>query len=63
MNQKKDNLKEGNLTEKLAVLRESVRVIRFDKSGTKSKNVKDLGNKKKEIARILTEMNKSNKNK
>lgn len=63
MAKKKDNLKEGNLTENLATLRESVRAIKFDKSGTKSKNVKDLANKKKQIARILTEMNKSNKNK
>jgi ribosomal protein L29 len=63
MPKKTDNLKEGNLTEKLITLRESVRVIRFDKSGTKSKNVKELKNQKRQIARILTEMNKSNKNK
>ena len=50
MAKKKDNLKEGNLTENLATLRESVRAIKFDKSGTKSKNVKDLANKKKQIA-------------
>jgi ribosomal protein L29 len=63
MPKKKDNLKEVNLTDKLATLRESVRVIRFGKNGTKPKNLKELKNQKREIARVLTEMNKSNKNK
>jgi len=63
MAKKKDNLKEGNLGEKLATLRESVRKASFAKTGTKVKNVKELSGLKKQIARVLTEINKSNKNK
>lgn len=58
MAKKKENLKDMNLEEKLISLRESIRAIRFDKSGAKTKNVKAIANFKKEIARILTEINK-----
>jgi ribosomal protein L29 len=57
---KKENLKdmkEGELAKKLAILQENVRVIRFKAEGSRSKNVKELANLKKEIARILTAMN------
>jgi ribosomal protein L29 len=56
----RENLKEmeGNeLIKKLASLREEIRVIRFKAEGSKSKNVKESLSIKKEIARILTEIN------
>ena len=56
----KDNIKEmteGELAKKLVTLREEVRVINFKAEGSRSKNVKELGGLKKQIARILTEMN------
>ena len=37
--------------------REGLRVFRFGASGSKSKNVKEAGMVKKDIARILTETN------
>ncbi|HEV7424152.1 MAG TPA: 50S ribosomal protein L29 [Candidatus Paceibacterota bacterium] len=58
----KDNLKDmkgGELEKKLAILQENVRVIRFKAEGSKSKNVKELGTLKKDIARILTEMKRA----
>jgi len=60
MARKKENLKElkrDELTKKLASLREEIRVIRFKAEGSKSKNVKESLSIKKEIARILTEIN------
>ena len=64
MKNKKENLKEmkkGELDKKLAILRENARVIRFKKEGSKSKNVKESLALRKDIARILTELNaKSN---
>ncbi|MBI2627686.1 50S ribosomal protein L29 [Candidatus Nomurabacteria bacterium] len=64
MKNKKENLKglkESELNKKLAILRENARVIRFKAEGSKSKNVKGLANLKKDIARILTEINKKKK--
>jgi len=61
MKNNKENLKEmkkGELEKKLASLREEVRVIRFKTEGSKSKNVKELANLKKQIAKVLTEINK-----
>jgi len=66
MAKKKENLrdiKEGELVKKLTVLRENVRVSKFKAEGSKSKNVKELSNFKKEIARILTEINRQKNNK
>ena len=60
MPKKKENLKdmkESELLKKLAVLRENTRVIRFKTEGSKSKNVKELLFLRKDIARILTEVN------
>ncbi|KKQ02262.1 MAG: hypothetical protein US18_C0026G0006 [Parcubacteria group bacterium GW2011_GWB1_36_5] len=60
MKNKKDNLKnigKDELKKKLAILRENARVIRFKAEGSKSKNVKELSTLRKEIARILTELN------
>jgi ribosomal protein L29 len=60
MKNKKENFKslsEDELNKKLAILRENVRVIRFKAEGSKSKNVKEVSVLKKDIARILTELN------
>jgi ribosomal protein L29 len=60
MKNKKENLKnmkKDELDRKLAILRENARVIRFKAEGSKSKNVKELSTLRKEIARILTEIN------
>jgi ribosomal protein L29 len=57
---KKENLKDmkgGELVKKLAILREEVRVIKFKAEGSKSKNVKELATLKKNIARVLTQIN------
>ncbi len=54
-------MKGGELEKKLAILRENARVIRFKAEGSKSKNVKELSTLRKDIARILTELNKQNK--
>ena len=59
---KKDNnfkgMKKDELKKKLADLQESLRVLRFKAEGSKSKNVKESATIKKEVARILTELNK-----
>ena len=60
MPKKKENLKDikkNELEKKLAILRENARVIRFKAEGAKSKNVKELSTLRKDIARILTEIN------
>ena len=60
MKNKKDNLKdtkESELSKKLAILQEYARVIRFKAEGSKSKNVKEEASLRKEIARVLTEIN------
>ena len=61
MAKKIENLKEmkkEELKAKLALLQESIRVIRFKAEGSKSKNVKEMASIKKQIARVLTEINK-----
>jgi ribosomal protein L29 len=45
------------LKKELILLRESLRVIYFKAEGAKSKNVKEATSLKKQIARILTELN------
>ena len=60
MKNKKENfkgMKKDELAKKLALLRENARAIRFKAEGSKSKNVKELSTFKKDIARILTEIN------
>ena len=57
----KENLKgmkADELKKKLALLQEAVRALRFKTEGSKSKNVKEPNHLKKQIARILTEINK-----
>jgi ribosomal protein L29 len=62
MPQKTENfkgMKKDELQKKLTLLQEEVRVVRFKAEGSKSKNVKELSGLKKQIAQVLTELNKS----
>ena len=52
-------MEENELQKKLALLHENVRVIRFRAEGAKSKNVKELVTLRKDIARVLTEINRA----
>lgn len=64
MPKKKENfrgMKKDELEKKLASLGEKVRVIRFKAEGSKSKNVKELATLRKDIARVLTEINNKKK--
>ncbi len=54
-------MSEGDLEKKLADLREEVRLDRFKMEGAKSKNVKEVKEIKKEIARVLTLLAERNK--
>ncbi|MFZ2149880.1 MAG: 50S ribosomal protein L29 [Minisyncoccia bacterium] len=54
-------MKSDELVKKLGLLREEIRAIHFKSEGAKSKNVKEISGLKKQIARILTEINKANK--
>ncbi|MFZ2205601.1 MAG: 50S ribosomal protein L29 [Minisyncoccia bacterium] len=49
----------GDLKKKLVDLQESIRVLRFKAQGSKVKNVKESSTLRKEVARVLTEMNKN----
>ena len=51
-------MKPAELKKKLVDLEETIRVLRFKAEGSKSKNVKEFATLKKEVARILTEINK-----
>ena len=58
---KEKNLKgmtEAELLKKLSLLEESVRAVKFKSEGSRSKNVKELAAFRKDIARILTEINR-----
>lgn len=46
-----------DLTKSLYDKREALRAFRFGTSGSKTKNVKEGANLRKEIARIMTELN------
>jgi len=50
-------INKDELQKKLAILRENARAIRFKAEGSKSKNVKESVNLRKEIARVLTAIN------
>jgi len=61
MAKKEENLKGMKVEElkkKLLGLREEFRVLQFKAQGSKSKNVKESKTLRKQIARILTEINK-----
>ena len=51
-------MKKDELKKKLVDLEENIRVLRFKAQGSKSKNVKESATLRKQVARILTEMNK-----
>lgn len=60
---KKNKLKDMDVAEmkkNVLSLQEEIRSIRFKAEGAKSKNVKETLNLRKQIARMLTEMNKNN---
>ena len=46
------------LKKKLVDLEESMRVLRFKAQGSKSKNVKEAATLRKQVARVLTEINR-----
>ncbi|MAG12378.1 50S ribosomal protein L29 [bacterium] len=48
------------LKELLSAKRKSLRVFRFDIAGSKIKNIREGRNTRREIARVLTEINKRN---
>ena len=48
---------EKDLAKELTEKREALRVIRFGVAGSKTRNVKEAKGLKKEVARILTELN------
>jgi len=61
MSKKKENFKQmksDELKTKLVELQESLRVLRFKTEGSKSKNVKEHNSLRKQVARVLTEINK-----
>lgn len=47
-----------DLSKALYEKREALRVLRFGVAGSKAKNVKEASNLRKEIARIMTELNR-----
>jgi ribosomal protein L29 len=58
---KEENLKGMKMDElkkELVDLEENMRVLRFKAQGSKSKNVKESVTLRKQVARILTEINK-----
>jgi ribosomal protein L29 len=50
-------MKETELKKELLSLKESLRVVHFKAEGSRSKNVKEPAILKKQIARIMTELN------
>ena len=50
-------MKEVELKKELISLKETLRVIHFKAEGSRSKNVKETAILKKQIARIMTELN------
>jgi ribosomal protein L29 len=62
MTKKEENLKgmsQVELEKKLADLRENVRVLRFKMEGSKPKNVKQFASLRKQVAKVLTEINRA----
>jgi len=60
MTKKIENLKVMKIDElkkKLLDLEENMRILRFKAQGSKSKNVKEFATLRKQIARVLTEIN------
>ncbi|MFA4975405.1 MAG: 50S ribosomal protein L29 [Candidatus Paceibacterota bacterium] len=62
----KENLKgmkKDELKKELIGLEEKIRVLKFKAQGSKSKNVKESATLRKQVARVLTEINKNKKEK
>ncbi len=60
MAKKNKNFKDmsaGDLDKKLISLQSDLQTIRFKAEGSRSKNVKEVKNLRKDIARVLTAMN------
>lgn len=55
-----NSMKAEDVTKRVSELRETLREIRFKAEGARSKNVKEVGQLKKELAQALTTLN-SNK--
>lgn len=53
-------MKKDELKKNLFELEEKMRVLRFKAEGAKSKNVKEHLTLKRQIARVLTEINRKN---
>ncbi len=53
-------MKKDELKARLINLEESIRILRFKAEGSKSKNVKESANLRKQVARVLTEINRKN---
>ncbi|MBP7805200.1 MAG: 50S ribosomal protein L29 [Candidatus Pacebacteria bacterium] len=51
---KTEQMSAGEATKKIAELHEKLRKIAFGMAGSRTKNVKEVGNMKKEIARLET---------
>jgi ribosomal protein L29 len=58
-----NKMKEGELKIKLFSLKEEIRVLHFKAQGSKSKNVKEAATLRKQVARVLTEINKKSSKK
>ncbi len=61
MAKKTENLKDMDKDElkvKLVNLQETLRVLKFKTEGSKTKNVKESSALRKQIARVLTELNR-----
>jgi len=64
MSKKKENLKgmkASELKEKLLSLEEDLRRLKFKAEGSRSKNVKESKTLRRQIARVLTEMNQKSR--
>lgn len=57
MKKKTEKLNDADSSKSLATLNEKLRAIRFGTAGAGSKNVKEQGNIRREIARMLTAKN------
>jgi len=55
-------MNEVELAKRGATLREELRVVKFKTEGAKSKNVKESQILRRQIARVLTQINKNNIN-
>ncbi len=63
LNENLKGLDKDELKAKLTEAEESLRVLHFKVEGSKSKNVKEAKNIKRQIARIMTEINAGKKSK